>query len=552
MNNFTKLSLLLLVMVGLWQPLSAQRSVGAQLPALVSGNGLTALANLGGNRGVACDTLSNNFTTDSVIISGINNNWGYVSGHNEFEDVAKADFFTYTGTGEITSAYIYFARAFAATPTSTVRVTIWDDNGTAGAPGTILGFEDVLINTLTPDVLAQDLSEVVFSTPVTVNGNYYLGVQLDYTLPIDTIAIYTTENPRLAGPINTAWEQWSDLSWNTYTFAWTYNTSHWIFPVVCPLPAAPVANFSGTPTTLTAGGSVNFTDLSSGTPTSWSWSFPNGTPNSANTQTPPAIVYNTPGTYDVSLTVTNGNGTDTETKTGYIQVNSGGGSNTYVDCDTFANFNFATATEQVYPSDVWGYVAGHNVYGDTSKADGYVNQLVGSPVSGAVIFFSVAATTNPNATINVKVWDANGTGGLPGTVLATEAVTISSIIPNANAGLPTFVNFTNPATPTGNYYVGISFQYAAGDTIAIYTNTDSAGPNSAFEQWNDGTWHAYSESPGGWGLDLSHYIFPIQCATVPCPTLLPPVLAALAPIPSCGAIVLPLQPSTTWQRALMM
>ncbi|MDR2009406.1 MAG: PKD domain-containing protein [Bacteroidales bacterium] len=86
----------------------------------------------------------------------------------------------------------------------------------------------------------------------------------------------------------------------------------------------PVANFSGTPTTIDVGGVVNFTDLSTNTPTTWSWTFDGGTPSTSTVQNP-SVIYNAPGVYSVSLTVSNGSGTSTpETKSGYIIVNSTG------------------------------------------------------------------------------------------------------------------------------------------------------------------------------------------------------------------------------------
>ncbi|WP_157494145.1 M43 family zinc metalloprotease [Fulvivirga imtechensis] len=82
----------------------------------------------------------------------------------------------------------------------------------------------------------------------------------------------------------------------------------------------PVAAFTASATTVTAGQSVIFTDGSTGGATSWSWSFPGGTPATSTSQNP-TVNYNTAGTYDVSLTVTNANGSDTETASGYITVN---------------------------------------------------------------------------------------------------------------------------------------------------------------------------------------------------------------------------------------
>ncbi|WP_242202126.1 PKD domain-containing protein [Aestuariivivens insulae] len=82
---------------------------------------------------------------------------------------------------------------------------------------------------------------------------------------------------------------------------------------------APVANFTSDVTTVTEGGTVNFTDSSTNTPTSWSWTFSGGTPSTSTVQNP-SVVYNTAGTYDVALTATNAEGSDVMTKVGFITV----------------------------------------------------------------------------------------------------------------------------------------------------------------------------------------------------------------------------------------
>ncbi len=88
-----------------------------------------------------------------------------------------------------------------------------------------------------------------------------------------------------------------------------------------PLSApVPVADFSGVPTAIAIGGGVTFTDLSTNTPTSWSWVFDGGTPATSTLKQPPLIHYATPGTYDVSLTVTNAFGFDELVQVGYIYV----------------------------------------------------------------------------------------------------------------------------------------------------------------------------------------------------------------------------------------
>jgi len=67
---------------------------------------------------------------------------------------------------------------------------------------------------------------------------------------------------------------------------------------------------------------ISFTDLSSCNPTSWQWLFPGATPNFSNQQNPTNICYSTPGTYPVTLTVTNAAGSDTLTVSPMITVGS--------------------------------------------------------------------------------------------------------------------------------------------------------------------------------------------------------------------------------------
>jgi PKD repeat protein/subtilisin-like proprotein convertase family protein len=84
-----------------------------------------------------------------------------------------------------------------------------------------------------------------------------------------------------------------------------------------------LAAFSADPTTPCPGGSVQFNDLSTGNVISWNWSFPGGIPSSSSSQNP-QVVYNSPGIYDVTLTVTGNSNTSSITKTAYINTNGNG------------------------------------------------------------------------------------------------------------------------------------------------------------------------------------------------------------------------------------
>ncbi len=83
------------------------------------------------------------------------------------------------------------------------------------------------------------------------------------------------------------------------------------------LGQTPVANFTATPLAGCSPMIINFQDLSTGNPTSWSWDFGNG--NTSTLQNPIAS-YFTPGTYTVKLTSTNANGSNTLTRSAYISV----------------------------------------------------------------------------------------------------------------------------------------------------------------------------------------------------------------------------------------
>ncbi len=284
---------------------------------------------------------------------------------------------------------------------------------------------------------------------------------------------------------------------------------------------APIANFSGTPLTIPVGGQVNFSDLSTNSPTNWSWTFNGGTPTTFNGQTPPAITYNAAGTYQVSLTVTNANGTDTETKPAYVTVVPQTGSGT---CDTLTNLTTNQFT--VIGAQGGGYASGHNVFGDVSKADIFTGATVGDQIEGALLFFGVAEDGANPTTINVNVWDDNGAAGAPGTVLASEQISIASIAADIAGNGQTYVTFSNPVTITGTFYLGIDFNYNdPADTVALGTTVDGFPvPGTAWEQWgNNGGWFPYSTlaANGGWELNVAHLILPIVCE--PGQTAQPPV-----------------------------
>ncbi len=132
-------------------------------------------------------------------------------------------------------------------------------------------------------------------------------------------------------------------------------------------PVPPVADFVGSPTSGAVPLTVDFTDLSSGEPTSWAWDFGDGVGTSEEQN--PTYTYNSVGTYTVTLAVTNAYGSDTEVKSNYITVTEGG------------------CTMHVHDMAVSRKTAGPNCSGLCTV---WIRDQDGAPVASATVY--VAAT----------------------------------------------------------------------------------------------------------------------------------------------------------------
>lgn len=90
----------------------------------------------------------------------------------------------------------------------------------------------------------------------------------------------------------------------------------------CPAGASgPAADFTAVPLAGTVPLQVQFTDASTGSITQWSWDFGDG---ASSLELNPAHVFDSAGSYTVSLTVTGSEGSDTEVKSALISVSDSG------------------------------------------------------------------------------------------------------------------------------------------------------------------------------------------------------------------------------------
>ncbi len=173
----------------------------------------------------------------------------------------------------------------------------------------------------------------------------------------------------------------------------------------------PVANFSATPTSVVAGNPVQFSDLSTNLPQSWSWSFQNGFPATSNLRNP-TVTWSTPGTYSVTLTASNAYGSDSEVKVGYITVTA------YTAPTSPVTIGTGTTTAANFPYGI------ANNFKFVRSASIYTPAEIG----GACIVNSVAyyPTTTRTDTRNIKIYMKH----TPDATFTT-AVTDSAIIADA-------------------------------------------------------------------------------------------------------------------------
>ncbi len=164
---------------------------------------------------------------------------------------------------------------------------------------------------------------------------------------------------------------------------------------------AVTADFMADVTSIIEGESVNFSDLSSGTITSWDWVFEGGTP-ATSTEQNPTVTYLLEGTYDVTLTVSNGVNTNTSVKSDYILV------------DHVTGINEANNTGvNIFPNPTTGKVfitgaetAKVNVYNATgtkvASFSEFINNTIDlSDLENGIYFISVVKENE--TTINKKI-----------------------------------------------------------------------------------------------------------------------------------------------------
>jgi PKD repeat protein len=238
---------------------------------------------------------------------------------------------------------------------------------------------------------------------------------------------------------------------------------------------APVANFSA-PAIQRVGNpprEVNFIDQSTNSPFSWLWDF--GDYNTSTDQNA-THTYNTPGTYNVSLTVTNAHGTNTLTDVNYITVNPVPvAAFTYTPASGTVSLQVDFTDQSQYGPTSWSWTFGD---GGTSSSQNPSHTY-----------------TEPNLyTVTLTASNAYGSSVITktGCILASAPQPVADFTQDVTNGQPPLsVSFTDASTgqPTSwawNFGDGNtssqqnpSYQYSnAGNFLASLTVSNSTGSDT--------------------------------------------------------------------------
>ncbi len=288
----------------------------------------------------------------------------------------------------------------------------------------------------------------------------------------------------------------------------------WEARIQCVGNIPPTANFT-VDATSTCDGSVNFTDLSTGGPSSWNWDFGDG---GTSTQQNPSYTYSSDGIYTVTLIVSNSSGSDTLVKTNYITVNtptaptttdssrcdpgtvtllaSGGGTLEWYDNATSGNLiNTGTSyTTPVLSTTTTYYVENHEF--QTSQYNTPHDNTFGGGnyYTNSNSHYLIFDALNDFKLISVKVY-ANGAGNREIVLRNNAGDTLQSIITNfpdgesritLNWDINTGTDYELVLNANPNVYrnsSGASYPYTVQDVVSITGSSYSSSYYYYFYDW---------------------------------------------------------------------
>ena len=301
--------------------------------------------------------------------------------------------------------------------------------------------------------------------------------------------------------------------------------------------ALPVASFTSLNDSVCIGGAtMDFTDTSTDSPTSWLWTFTGGTPGTSTAQNPTGITYAVAGNYDVQLIATNANGSDTITSVAYMEaylctppVASFTSLNDSV-CTGGATMDFTDTSTESPTSWLWTFTGGtpgtstaQNPTGITYAAAGdYDVQLIATNADGSDTITSVASMTAYSCAPPVAAFTSSVTQSCVGFIDFTDLSTGNptswkwTFSPGGSFGVPGTDTLQNP--------VGISYFVAGLWDVKLKVTNEFGSDSITISNYidiiscGDNTWSGNTDTDWGTATNWQGLVVPSPGDTIIIPS----------------------------------
>ncbi len=216
------------------ETIKAQRKVVTAIPTPSLKTALSASADSVTNCDILGIPVPSSWSSATYVFD---DEGGFVSGTNRYDDRQKANFFDLSGSSfqYLQGLRFQFSVANAANPDNLSKlVYLRAYSSENNAPGKELASLSIEFSRIRTKVLARQFIDLFFDKPMRlpVSKKFFISVDISNLswFAGDSLALVTTSGGEVKP--NIAWEQWVDSSWYSFSEVYRLDLALYIFPLV--------------------------------------------------------------------------------------------------------------------------------------------------------------------------------------------------------------------------------------------------------------------------------------------------------------------------------